>query len=101
MTVESTWYKKLFKSKIIWKENDRQNLGDVKICNNNKRQSKMLLHYFKLTYQLYKNINIKMNHHTRGKWFIHGPQKNQLLTLEHSYCLSLIYYVNLLWKDPW
>ena len=41
-----------------------------------------------------------MNHHTAGKWSIHGPEhrrENQLLSLEHSSWLPLVYYVNVMY----
>ena len=41
-----------------------------------------------------KNLNLKLDHHTGGKWFIHNPKdhkENQLLGLEHHLCwLSLV-----------
>ena len=41
------------------------------------------LHYVKLTHQLsFRNINLKLDNRTRGKWFIHSPkhhEENQLL----------------------
>ena len=39
------------------------------------------------------NINQRVDHHTRCKWFIRGPKHrkaNQLLSLEHSSRLSLV-----------
>ena len=56
------------------------------------------MHQFSL-YQAYTrifiwNVNLKMDHHTGGKWFIHGPKhfkENQMLNLELSQIiLSLV-----------
>ena len=36
------------------------------------------------------NLNLKVDHHTGGKWFIEGPKhgmENQLLNLDHNYTL--------------
>ena len=59
-----------------------------------KHQSKIPLHYGKLSHQLsFKNINLKLDHHTGGKWFIHDPEHhkgNQLLSMKHSCWLSWV-----------
>ena len=60
-------------------------------CKNTLRQDidkiKNYLHFTKITYQLMflKNKDLKVDHHTGGKWFIEGPKRhkeNQLQSLE-------------------
>ena len=50
--------------------------------------------YVKLTHQLsFRNINLKLDHHTAVKWFIHDPKhrkENRLLSLKHSWWLSWV-----------
>ena len=51
----------------------------------------------------FKNRNLKVDHHTKSKWFIHCPKRhreNRLQSLKHSYWMSLIFYVNLIWRRP-
>ena len=82
--------KKLFLSKMNWKEKIIGYLGwciKTKIRQNINSNSSP-------PYQMYTpwNMILKVDHHTRAKWFIHGPQhhkKNQLLSLKHSW-LSLV-----------
>ena len=39
---------------------------------------KNFLHYVKLKHQLsFRNKNLKVDHHTRGKWFIYGPDSHK------------------------
>ena len=41
----------------------------------------------------FKNVNRKVDYHSGGKWFIHGPKRrkeNQLLSLKHPCWLSLV-----------
>ena len=79
--------RKLFESKSIWEENDRQNLGNV--CNMNKSKNKSIekepLHHIKFSHRpTDKILNLKVDHHTGGKLFIHGQKhhgENQLLSL--------------------
>ena len=53
----------------------------------NKNQQKQPP-YVKLAHQpSFRNVNLKLDHHTGGKWFIHGPKhrkENKLLSLKHS-----------------
>ena len=47
---------------------------------NNKKQTskKIPLHCINLTHQLkFRIISLKLDHHTRGKWFIHGPNHHK------------------------
>ena len=57
-------------------------------------EQKSLFAKIKLLYQLtIKSLNLKVDHHTGGKWFIHGPKhrkENQLLSMEHPCWLSLV-----------
>ena len=40
------------------------------------------LHHIKLSHQLTsKNLNLKVDHHARGKWFIHGPKTRTRINL--------------------
>ena len=63
-------------------------------------QYQIRLHFVKLTQQMsFRNLNLKLDPHTGGKWFIHGPKKrkaNQLLSQKHSCWLSWVYYVNMI-----
>ena len=58
------------------------------------------LHYTKFSNQLlFQNINLRYDHLTKAKRFIHGikhHKKYQLLSLEHSCVLSLIQSINLI-----
>ena len=44
-------------------------------CTKVTNQQKLLLHQINFSHQLaYKNLNLKVDHHTGGKWFIHDPK---------------------------
>ena len=61
--------------------------------NNSKNPIQTILYYAKLTHQLLSmNINIKVDHYTGGKLFIHGPKhrKNQVASLKHSLQLFIL-----------
>ena len=81
--VITKYLKKLFETKWIWEENDKQNLGNVLNINKGKKSRE----------KSYQHLNLKEDHHTGDKWLIHGPRhhkENQLLSLEHPCWLCLV-----------
>ena len=68
-----------------------RNLGNIYNMNKgNKSIAKIPLHHIKLSHQMTIK-NLKVDHHTGGRWFIHDSKhrkEDQLLSLEHPCCLS-------------
>ena len=60
------------KSKIVWKEQQQAKFRScVKTWIKARNQQKFSLHYTKRIHPLpFKNIKLKVGHHTGGKWFI-------------------------------
>ena len=71
--------KTYFRVKSFERKNNWQNLGIVYNMNTgykSKEKSFSTNNNVKLSHQLIiKNLNLKVNHHTGGKWFIHGPKR--------------------------
>ena len=92
---------KLFQSKIIWEENNSQNIGNVKHGYRNETNRKFFSINLNTQIRSQKHKR-KMGHHAGGKWSIHSPKHrkdNQLLSLEHSCWLSLIKCANLIQRN--
>ena len=60
--------------------------------NESEKQVKIPLHSVKVTHKLsFRNINLKVDNHRGGQWFIHGPEHRKeirLLRLKHPCWLS-------------
>ena len=88
MTVQNTWNEivirgKNFKTWVMYKNVNK----DMKSVGNSSPL------YPTHTPTATWNINLKLDHHTRDKWCIHGPKygkENQLLSLEHLCWLSSV-----------
>ena len=86
--------KKLLHSKIIRKENNRQSFGNGhKTHGKPGNKQRTPFHHTNLTHQRsFKNINLRIDHHTRGKWFIQSlkhRKENLLSGLEHPLLIIL------------
>ena len=98
--IKSTLYEKYVISELNsrGRTNNRQNLGNLiktlrQEIDKRKYYKENILHYTTTTFQLlfYKTKYPNVDHHTRGKWFIHGPKrrkKKQLQSLELPCWLS-------------
>ena len=66
----------------------------MKLWTEARNYNKYMKYHSKLTYQLsFWNVSRKVDYHSGGKWFIHGPKRckeNQLLSLKHLCWLSLV-----------
>ena len=66
----------------------------IKIIYKYIHQQKLPLHNAKLTHHFsFRNINLKLDHHRGGKWFILSPKHckvNYLLSLKHSCWLGWV-----------
>ena len=80
----------LQKTQFKIKSYEREIIGKTwPIYKDNNKSKIKPLHYIKLAHQLsFRNINLKLDHNTAGKWFIHSPthlKENQLLNVKHSW----------------
>ena len=84
-------------------KNTKENICAMwkKIIKTTKHQWKIPVYYVKFKHQLsFRNMNLKLDHNTAGKWFIHnkynGPVWNAfaLLFKNNAYINKLIYLFN-------
>ena len=76
--------KRLFQNRIMWEEEWLVTLGQcIKTKIKDQHQSKIPLQYVKRTHWvLFRNINLKLNHHTGDKWFMHGPKSTRRISCQ-------------------
>ena len=96
MAVQRIWYKMLFQNKTNRKKKQQAKFNVQKKKNGKEsiENSSSLCQPYTPTVIL-NNINLQVDHHTGGRWFIHGskPHKeNQLQSLENYCWWSLVWY---------